>query len=397
VSGTVVLAGGGLANSLIAWRLLALRPEVPVCLLERGATLGGNHTWSFHGGDLTPEQLQWVRPLVAHAWPAQRVRFPEYERRIETPYYSITSERLHGVAAAALGPRARLGAEIVDVQPHGVRLGSGEVVEGSLVIDGRGVPAMRRFDLRWQKFLGLELDLARPHDLTAPLLMDATVTQQDGYRFVYVLPLAPQRLLIEDTYYSESPDLRIDELRSRVHAYAAAGGFDVAGVVREETGVLPIVLDGDVGGFWSDAGVQVPRAGMTAMLFHHTTGYSLPDAVRLADVIAMAPDLSSAAVAVAIRDLALRRWREQRFFRLLNRLMFEAAAPPERYRTLQHFYRQPAALISRFYSGHVATLDPLRVLSGKPPVPIGRALRCIARSLMPGHAIHGSVPRRRSA
>jgi lycopene beta-cyclase len=142
--------------------------------------------------------------------------------------------------------------------------------------------------------------------------------------------------------------------------------------------VLPIVLDGDAERFWSEAGTSVARAGMRAMLFHHTTGYSLPDAVRLADLVASMRDLATVTVATTIRDLALRRWREQSFFRLLNRLMFRAAAPAERYRTLEHFYRLPEELIGRFYAGHPRRRDALRVLSGRPPVPLMRALAVMA-------------------
>jgi lycopene beta-cyclase len=385
----VVLAGGGLANSLIAWRLRAIRPEVAVTLIEQGATLGGNHTWSFHAADVTPAQLSWLQALIAHSWPRQLVRFPAYERELHTPYHSLTSARLHESLSAALGARARLGATITELRPDGVRLASGETLAATLVIDGRGAGALRGFDLRWQKFLGLEVELTRPHGIEAPVLMDATVAQRDGYRFVYVLPLAPARLLIEDTYFSDAPELRPEELRLRVRDYAAACGWEIGAVLREETGVLPIVLDGDPVAFWNEAGTEVPRSGMRAMLFHHTTGYSLPEAVRLADAIAAAPELASAPVAVAIRELSLRRWREQRFFRTLNRLMFEAAEPAGRYRTLQHFYRLPEPVIGRFYEGRLRALDPLRVLCGRPPVPIGRALRCLARSRVAGSGSHG--------
>jgi lycopene beta-cyclase len=392
----VVLAGGGLANCLIAWRLHACRPDVPVTLVEQGPTLGGNHTWSFHGGDVTADQLSWLQPLVAHAWAEQVVRFPEYERQLRTPYYSVTSGRLHEALMAALGPGVRLRTEITDVSPGGVRLESGEVLEGSLVIDGRGAGPMHGFDLRWQKFLGIEAELDGPHGLEAPVLMDATVAQRDGYRFVYVLPLAPRRVLIEDTYYSDTPDLRPEELRQQARDYAAARGWTIRSIVREEAGVLPIVLDGDPRGFWDEAGIAVPRSGMRAMLFHHTTGYSLPDAVRLAAGIAAAPDLRSGPVAASIRELSLRRWHEQRFFRLLNRFMFEAALPGERFRTLQHFYGLSEPLISRFYAGQLRTFDPLRLLCGKPPVPMGRALRCLGRSLLPGPGSQ-VLPQRRGA
>ena len=38
---------------LIAWRLRMRRPEVTITMVEQSAALGGNHTWSFHAGDVT--------------------------------------------------------------------------------------------------------------------------------------------------------------------------------------------------------------------------------------------------------------------------------------------------------------------------------------------------------
>jgi lycopene beta-cyclase len=52
----VALVGGGLANSLLAYRLRELRPELDLVVVERGPELGGNHTWSFHDSDLSPTQ-----------------------------------------------------------------------------------------------------------------------------------------------------------------------------------------------------------------------------------------------------------------------------------------------------------------------------------------------------
>ena len=60
----VILAGGGLANGLIAWRLRTQRPELRILLLEQDDHLGGNHTWSFHASDLNAAQRAWIAPLV---------------------------------------------------------------------------------------------------------------------------------------------------------------------------------------------------------------------------------------------------------------------------------------------------------------------------------------------
>ena len=73
-----------------------------------------------------------------------------------------------------------------------------------------------------------------------PLLMDATVPQTDGLRFFYVLPMSPTRVLVEDTYFSDSAALDSPKLRAEVLAYAAQSGFVVRAIVREEQGVLPL-------------------------------------------------------------------------------------------------------------------------------------------------------------
>ncbi|MBC7445235.1 MAG: lycopene cyclase, partial [Polaromonas sp.] len=65
----------------------------------------------------------------------------------------------------------------------------------------------------------------------------------------------------------------------------------------------------------------------------------------------------------------------QGFFRLLNRLLFQAARPAERWRVMQRFYGLPAPLISRFYAARLSWLDKMRILAGKPPVPLGAAWR----------------------
>jgi lycopene beta-cyclase len=46
---------------------------------------------------------------------------------------------------------------------------------------------------------------------------------------------------------------------------------------------------------------------------------------------------------------------------------------------LEHFYRLPEALIERFYADRLSALDRLRILSGRPPVPLLEAVRCAFR------------------
>ena len=80
--------------------------------------------------------------------------------------------------------------------------------------------------------------------------------------------------------------------------------------------MLPVAMGGDFNAFWPEA-ESVSRIGIRGGFFHPTTGYSLPDAVRV------------------------------------------------------------AMLIARFYAGRLTALDKLRILSGRPPVPVGRAMTAL--------------------
>jgi lycopene beta-cyclase len=371
----LVIAGGGLAGCLTALALARQRPDVALLLVEQGGAFGGNHIWSFFDGDVAPADLWLVEPMIARSWEGYDVRFPRRARTLPTGYNSARSDLLDKAVRASLRPEQyRLGAGIGAVDPEGVTLTGGERIAAAAVIDARGPADFGALDLAWQKFVGRELRLAAAHGLERPIVMDACVDQAEGYRFVYCLPFGEDRLLIEDTYYTEGPELDAARLGRRIEAYAAARGWHIAAAEKEETGVLPVALGGDFDRFWP-AGEGVARIGLRGGFFHPTTGYSLPDAVRVAVRIAGVRDLAS--LACALRAEAVRLWRERGFYRLLNRMLFRAAAPPERYRVLEHFYRLDPDLIARFYAGRTTALDKVRILSGRPPVPIGRALRAM--------------------
>ena len=371
---TTVLVGGGLANCLIAYRLHLLAPERRIVLLERESELGGNHTWCFHSSDVTDEQLDWLDPLLEHSWPDYEIRFPALSRRLGGGYHCMTSERLHAVVKRALGDSVVCGATVETVAPESVELADGRRFDDVTVVDGRGDPGNATFDVGYQKFVGRVVELERPHGLRAPILMDATVEQIDGFRFLYTLPFGERHMLIEDTRYSENSDLDRSGMRNEIARYAESMGWRIKHTEREEEGVLPVVMGGDIDAYWS-AAPGVPRSGIRAGLFHYVTGYSLPEAVGLADEIAARPGVPSADLYRQVRNRSRTLWRRGRFYRLLNRMLFRAAVPDQRYRVLQHFYRLPEDLVHRFYAGRTTLFDRFRILSGKPPVPIARAVR----------------------
>lgn len=375
----LAIVGGGLAGGLIALAMAEMRPALDVRLIEGGASIGGNHLWSFFASDIGPADQWLVEPLIAHRWPRYQVAFPGHARTIDTGYRSVDSRRLDAVCRGVLKARVMLGRKVLAASPRAVVLDDGTRIEATGVIDTRGAGDLSLLDLGWQKFLGQELALAAPHGDPPPMVMDASVPQHDGYRFVYALPFSPTRMFVEDTYYSDGRDLDREALRGRVDDYAKDKGWQVAEVVREEEGALPVALDGDFEGYWQSGGKGVAKAGMRAGLFHPTTGYSLPDAVRTAALIARQRDYSGAALHDLLHDFAAKAWKSRAFFRTLDRMLFRAAEPAERYRILERFYRLDSRLIGRFYAARTTKRDQARILIGKPPVPIGRALKAIMR------------------
>ncbi|MCP8889723.1 lycopene beta-cyclase CrtY [Sphingomonas faeni] len=378
ISCDVAIVGAGLAGGMIALALKARHPALDVRLIDAAPVVGGNHLWSFFGSDVAQGDRWIVAPLVVHAWQGYDVRFPDHARTIDATYYSIESERLDREVRRVLPPHAlMLGRKVSGASATAVVLADGDRIEATGVIDARGPGDLSLLDLAWQKFLGRELALNVPHESPRPMVMDATILQIDGYRFVYCLPFSADRMFVEDTYYSDTPDLDVPVLGARIDDYVAGRGWSVARVEREESGVLPVAMGGDFEAYWRSGGAHVAKAGMRAGMFHPTTGYSLPDAVRTAAMLADLSDFSGAKLHDATHDMARATWQSRGFYRMLDTMLFRAAEPEERYRILERFYRLSPALIGRFYAGRSTMTDKARVLTGKPPVPISRAVRAI--------------------
>jgi len=234
-------------------------------LREQETGIGGNHTWSFHGTDLNPAQRQWLAPLVQYSWDRYEVRFPNRDRTLAGSYHSITTARLQEVAERKLGDCIRTGTAVAEIFPDHVLLADGTRLHAQAVIDGRGPRSSPHLDVRFQKFVGQVVVLDAPHGLGGPIIMDATVVQEDGYRFFYTLPLDAYTLLIEDTRYSDTPAVPRADYAAAIRQYAQLQGWSISRILHEEDGVLPITLGGDIHAFW-DTGPPVARSGLQAAL-----------------------------------------------------------------------------------------------------------------------------------
>jgi lycopene beta-cyclase len=374
ISCDIAIIGGGLAGGLIALALAEKRPELDVRIIEGSSVLGGNHLWSFFDTDILPEARYLVEPLICHRWDAgYDIAFPAHLRTLDAVYNSIESKRFDAVVRSKVPPERIIRAKVGIVTATTAKLINGTTINARHIIDARGPGDLSTLEVGWQKFVGEAITVSGGHGLTRPIVMDATVDQIDGYRFVYCLPFDAETVFIEDTYYSDTPDLDIEVVRDRIADYAAAHSWQIAKRGHKESGVLPVVVGGNFEKYWNSTGADTAKAGLRAGMFHPTTGYSLPDAVRLAAAMPTLVDLNGKAFARAVKAQASASWGRGSFYRILDTMLFHASDPADRYKVLERFYTLSPNLIRRFYAGTTTIGDKIRTLSGKPPVSIWRA------------------------
>ena len=391
----LVIVGGGLAGSLIA---LALQRHAPGCrflVIEAGRTFGGHHRWSWFETDIAPHARKLMEGFALNGWDeGYDITFPGYGRSLPTSYRSLTSAEFHAKLIAELpAERVMLGTKAAGLDARGVTLADGTRIAAKRVIDCRPFRALEHLAGGWQVFLGQHFRCEEPHGLTRPVIMDASVDQiapygnGAAYRFVYVLPLSPTEVFVEDTYYADQPKMDADVLKGRVAEYAHRRGWK-GEVIDQEAGILPVVSGGNFAAAQAEIAIPgVALAGARGGFSHPLTSYTLPfaadNALAIAQVIAKRPDLSGEELAAFCARRAKRHWRATGYYRMLSRMLFEAAEPDKRVVVFEHFYALRGRLVERFYAGRSTWPDRLRILTGKPPVAIPRAIRALFSSGKP--------------
>lgn len=391
----LVIVGGGLAGGLLALALQRHAPECRFLLIEHGKSFGGNHRWSWFASDLSKNGQALLSAFAQNIWDeGYDIAFPDYARTLPTPYCSLASEDFHTGLVTNLPPeRLMLNTRVAGLDADGVTLGDGTRIAARRVVDCRHFRPSAKLAGGWQVFLGQHFKCETPHGLTRPVIMDAKVDQVaphgngGAYRFVYVLPLSPDEVFVEDTYYADGPRLDADVLRGRVASYAREQGWR-GEVIGEETGVLPVISGGDFAGAQAEIAIPgVAIAGARGGFSHPLTSYTLPfavdNALAIARLVGREPNMSGAALARFCEARARKHWRRMGYYRLLSRMLFEAAEPEERVVVFQHFYALSGGLVERFYAGQSTWPDRLRILYGKPPVAIGRAMRALVSRGIP--------------
>jgi lycopene beta-cyclase len=237
-----------------------------------------------------------------------------------------------------------------------------EAVDCRAVIDCRGLAAAGGSPrgVGFQSFIGREYAIDRRWPASEPTVMDVPADQAGGFEFLYELPFGPHRVLLEYTRFHEDPACDQGRADQLIEARLAAAGVDAAEVVRTERGCLPMPYARTARG-----DPRVIAGGYAGGWYHAATGYSMPLAIRFAELVARSrPERIVAELGVAGKTDALRNG----FARMLNRLLFCLVKPAHRWKVFRRFYRVlPEERIARFYGYRFTVGDAARIVIGRPP------------------------------
>jgi lycopene beta-cyclase len=362
-----ILVGGGLQSGLMALAISHHQPQARWILIEQQPKLAGNHTWSFHATDISESCRAWAEPVAEYAWPRYQIRVGGRVRTVDIPYRTCSSAHFAKMLTASAQQPHRCiltGSTVAEIGSTSVTLSDGRRLDATVVIDNRGPAPVNfaQFTGGFQKFWGFELELQSDWPHANPIVMDDCVDQQDGFRFLYTLPMDRRRVLVEDTRFSNTPTLDRDECWDKVRDYVISRGCHDWKIMREEHGVLPM----PTGGAMPGSGLPMLAGGYRGGWFHAATGYSFPMAVRVAEVVATH---AADQLPQALHQLSREHAGRARFARFLNRLLFELVKPQTRYQIFRRFYRvlgEPA--IARFYGHRFTAVDAFRIVVGIPPM-----------------------------
>ena len=365
----VAILGGGCAGLSLAVRLAEAGLDATVIEPREGAE--ADRLWSFWRTRPDPftdcVRARWPAWSVSHAGSAARRR--SSAMRYETVCAGRFAEKALGLCDRAPGIALALGTRAEgEPRPEG-GLWRVETSAGTLrsryVVDTRppdGPPGYGQY------FIGREIGFSRgavdPEEVG---LMEFAAPRPDRVDFVYVLPFAPDRALIEATSFAPSPPAEAELSAWLDREIAARAGGRGHQTLREERGFIPMAAPPP----GRPAPRLAPRLGLSGVrggAARPSTGYAFQRIQWMSETLAER-------IRTGADDLALTpdgpgtRFMDRLFLRVLQR---RPAAGPALFHAL--FRCAGPDRLERFLSGSRAPLDRLAVVSALPPGPFLREL-----------------------
>lgn len=372
----IIIVGAGLAGLSLAVGI-ARDPRFrgrSVALFDSRRRYTEDRTWCRF--EASPDPFE---DCVAQRYGRARVGFdgtPGRELVLAYPYARIDALALYRTASArvvAAGQRLQLDTTIrsVEEETDAVRVITSTGVHAApLVVDTRPDPVCG--SAMSQRFVGRVVEVDEPvFDPGVCDLMHHMRADHRGLNFMYVLPLAPTRALIEDTWFTP-PETTLPDPNAAISRFMRVRyGVDAHRVVREERGCLPMGAHPR-----APAPSRVVRFGVGAGDIRVATGYAY-DAIQrrvvpLLDALDAALLSAAPAVAPAPAFSPFVRWMDEIFMRAARRHPADLANW-----MWALFDRVPIARMQRFLHDGGSVCDRAAVIATLPPLPFLRALHAV--------------------
>lgn len=344
-----------------------------VILLEPRENYSNDRTWCFW-----QRHTEIDRALVSKSWNAW-----QFDTKGNTVVQqSSTDWAYHCVPAGTFYKQAQedieqtpsmsllLGQTALSVNPKDTHIEietRGGCITASQVVDTRAPSAQLASEAPLkQVFYGLELRLTEPQKNTQTArLMSNMSTDAAGFKFEYLLPLAPDRALIEITRFSPA-SLPSASLKDEV--FEAAQTYfpnKIAEVVRHEQGVIPMGLS--LAPATGDA--RWVRAGTSAGAVRASSGYAFQRiqhwaCQEAASLLKNQPISGQKPVAGALG------WMDRIFLETLTR---QPELAPSLFMALAQ--RVPSDRLVRFLTEQPQTLDFAAIVAALPVKPMLKSLK----------------------
>ena len=362
----VLILGGGCAGLSLALRLAeAAGGSGRAMVLEARPSFQHDRTWCFWR--LGPHRFD---PLVRRSWSRVRVRERCRSASVELdvaahPYQILESGAFYEEACARIASAPHVDLVMGSrVQAEPVRRGDLWAVDtdrGTVtarqVVDTRP-PVMHSDSVLWQSFVGHEVETPTAcFDAGCATLMEFAEQRPDGVTFTYILPLAPDRALIETTVFGPQPLMPPSLAATQQQALERHLGGLEAELIRLESGVLPMGLVS----LSQPSPPGLVRAGLMHGAARPSTGYTFVRLQRWADACAASLRAGGPVLPVP-PDPAVMRGMDALFLRVLRRM---PQLGPELFVAL--FTRVAGARLVRFLSDVPTAGDLASVVAALPP------------------------------
>lgn len=287
----LVILGGGCAGLSLALRLAELGEHCPkVLILESRFEYTNDRTWCFWDNGSAA-----LSHLSNHSWSAFSLNADNSTVSVNcslTPYKMIAASAFYQYALKQISAsdkiRIILGNTVAAAPKKAAGLWCVESASGLIrtpqIIDTRPQLAPKKGDaLLWQSFLGYEIECEQAaFDQTHVELMHFKADHRPHILFVYVLPLAKNRALVEITVFGQDP-LKSDVLKTELEGVIIERLKNAPfTVLRSEHGILPMGQKS----IKKHSDTTYLYAGLMAGGARPSTGYAFQRIQRWADACA---------------------------------------------------------------------------------------------------------------